>query len=144
MCSLLLSLFLECLHWSLSTWWSREVSLLGRIGGWPSREHCIQNCFWKYQICCWLAGILSGEVEERRYFDMNYFHQLTIIDIWFPWLWSHQAWGIKSSWLLDFQGISCWVSLWLCIFYSFHLKVKRSTFWILLKYRLLETVITWF
>lgn len=80
----------------------------------------------------------------RRYFDMNYFCQLTIIDIWVLWPWSHQAWGIKSSWLPDFQGISCWVSLWLCVFYSFHLKVKRSMFWILLKYRLLETVITWF
>lgn len=41
-------------------------------------------------------------------------------------------------------GNSCWGFLWLCIFYFFHLNVEGFVFWRLLKFRLLETIITWF
>lgn len=72
---------------------------------------------WPVLLTCWYY---VGKSWGERYFDMNYFCQLALLDICVSWPWSHQTWGVKWSWLLNVQGSSCWVSLALhFLFFSF-------------------------
>lgn len=115
---------LGCLHWSLGTWWIRAISLPGRMGVDNLASIASKTAFVNTIYVVGLFIWCRQKLEKIFWYDL----QLAIIVIWFLWPWSHQTWGVKSPWLPDFQGISYWVSLWLCIFYSFHLKVKGLCF----------------